>query len=73
MAFHNHLASTPHHPAYHPHRLQPEHAAFAQLLVAPQSEAAEIAHRRFPVPKIVDCDQNGSQVGWRGVRAGRQA
>lgn len=41
---------------------QPEHATFAQLLEAPQAEAKEVAHRRFPVPKIVDCDQNGSQA-----------
>jgi protein transport protein SEC23 len=42
--------------------LQPEHEAFKQLLAAPQEEAKQIARRRFPVPKIVDCDQNGSQV-----------
>jgi hypothetical protein len=42
--------------------LQPEHEAFKQLLAAPQEEARQIARRRFPVPKIVDCDQNGSQV-----------
>jgi protein transport protein SEC23 len=41
---------------------QPEHEAFKQLLAAPQEEAKQIARRRFPVPKIVDCDQNGSQV-----------
>lgn len=42
---------------------QPEHEAFKQLLAAPQDEAKSITRRRFPVPKIVDCDQNGSQVG----------
>lgn len=42
--------------------VQPEHEAFKQLLAAPQEEARQIARRRFPVPKIVDCDQNGSQV-----------
>lgn len=42
--------------------LQPEHEAFKQLLEAPRAEAQQIARRRFPVPKIVDCDQNGSQV-----------
>lgn len=41
---------------------QPEHEAFKALLEAPQAEAKAIARRRFPVPKIVDCDQNGSQV-----------
>ena len=29
---------------------------------APQSEAAAIRQRRFPVPRLVDCDQNGSQA-----------
>jgi hypothetical protein len=48
-------------------QLQEEHAAFAELLSAPQEEAKAIARRRFPVPRIVDCDQNGSQVrGWKG-------
>jgi protein transport protein SEC23 len=42
--------------------MQPEHSAFKELLAAPQEEAKTIARRRFPVPKIVDCDQNGSQV-----------
>ncbi|KAF5842832.1 COP-II coat subunit [Dunaliella salina] len=44
------------------YHLQPEHAAFAQLLEAPKMEAQEIAQRRFPTPKIVDCDYNGSQA-----------
>jgi protein transport protein SEC23 len=42
--------------------MQPEHEAFKAVLEAPQEEARSIARRRFPVPKIVDCDQNGSQV-----------
>lgn len=41
---------------------QPEHAAFKALLDAPQAEAAGILHRRFPVPRLTDCDQNGSQA-----------
>lgn len=41
---------------------QAEHAAFAELLAAPQAEAKEIAARRFPAPRLVDCDQNGSQA-----------
>lgn len=41
---------------------QAEHAAFAELLAGPQEEAKSIARRRFPVPRIVDCDQGGSQV-----------
>ncbi|CAI5968804.1 unnamed protein product [Closterium sp. NIES-64] len=41
---------------------QPEHQAFAQLLAAPQSDAAAIMAERFPTPRLVDCDQNGSQA-----------
>jgi protein transport protein SEC23 len=41
---------------------QPEHAAFAQLLAAPKADASQILGRRFPVPRLVDCDQNGSQA-----------
>jgi hypothetical protein len=37
-------------------------AAGLQVLAAPQAEAKEIVRRRFPVPKIVDCDHNGSQA-----------
>ena len=29
---------------------------------APQEEAAMIVQNRFPVPRLVDCDQNGSQA-----------
>ena len=28
----------------------------------PKEEAAAICRRRFPVPRVVDCDQNGSQA-----------
>ena len=31
-------------------------------LQAPQAESKDMARRRFPVPKIVDCDYQGSQV-----------
>ena len=41
---------------------QPEHAAFKSLLDAPQQEAAALLKRRFPVPRLTDCDQNGSQA-----------
>jgi hypothetical protein len=34
-----------------------------QVLQAPQDESAEIAKTRFPVPRVVDCDYGGSQVG----------
>lgn len=29
---------------------------------APKQEAEAILYRRFPVPRLVDCDQNGSQA-----------
>ncbi|XP_074276672.1 protein transport protein SEC23 E-like [Silene latifolia] len=41
---------------------QPEHEAFKQLLEAPQQEAQMIIHDRFPVPRLVVCDQHGSQA-----------
>ncbi|KAF5736623.1 protein transport protein SEC23-like [Tripterygium wilfordii] len=41
---------------------QPEHQAFAQLLEAPQDDAKMIIHDRFPVPRLVVCDQHGSQA-----------
>ncbi|KAF5464616.1 hypothetical protein F2P56_014682 [Juglans regia] len=41
---------------------QPEHQAFAQLLQAPRDEADAIAKERFPVPRLVICDQHGSQA-----------
>ncbi|KAH1030423.1 hypothetical protein J1N35_042597 [Gossypium stocksii] len=41
---------------------QPEHQAFAQLLQAPRDDADEIIKERFPVPRLVICDQYGSQA-----------
>ncbi|XP_010934372.2 protein transport protein SEC23 E [Elaeis guineensis] len=41
---------------------QPEHQAFAQLLQAPQDDAQMIIRDRFPVPRLVICDQHGSQA-----------
>ncbi|XP_065861492.1 protein transport protein SEC23 E-like [Euphorbia lathyris] len=41
---------------------QPEHQAFAQLLQAPQDDAQMIVRDRFPVPRLVVCDQHGSQA-----------
>ncbi|CAM8937951.1 hypothetical protein QQ045_013148 [Rhodiola kirilowii] len=41
---------------------QPEHQAFAQLLKAPQDDANSIIKERFPVPRLVVCDQYGSQA-----------
>ncbi|KAG5223933.1 transport family protein [Salix suchowensis] len=41
---------------------QPEHQAFAQLLQTPKEDAQTIIHERFPVPRLVVCDQHGSQA-----------
>ncbi|CAA7027277.1 unnamed protein product [Microthlaspi erraticum] len=41
---------------------QPEHQAFVQLLQAPQDDAQMIVHGRFPMPRLVVCDQHGSQA-----------
>ncbi|XP_077212973.1 protein transport protein SEC23 E-like [Tasmannia lanceolata] len=41
---------------------QPEHQAFAQLLQAPHDDAQMIIRDRFPVPRLVVCDQHGSQA-----------
>ncbi|KAJ9172514.1 hypothetical protein P3X46_015744 [Hevea brasiliensis] len=41
---------------------QPEHQAFAQLLQAPRDDADVIIRERFPVPRLVICDQHGSQA-----------
>lgn len=38
--------------------------AFAQLLEAPQEDAQMIIRERFPVPRLVVCDQHGSQVSY---------
>ncbi|KAI3990599.1 hypothetical protein MKX01_022899, partial [Papaver californicum] len=35
--------------------------AFAQLLQAPQEEAQCIINERYPVPRLVVCNQHGSQ------------
>lgn len=43
-------------------RTQAEHAAFAQLLQGPKADADGIIAERFPVPRLVDCDQHGSQA-----------
>lgn len=41
---------------------QPEHQAFAQLLQSPWDDANSIIRERFPVPRLVICDQHGSQA-----------
>ncbi|KAG2584498.1 protein transport protein SEC23-like isoform X1 [Panicum virgatum] len=41
---------------------QEGHEAFAQFLQAPQEEADAIIKERFPVPRLVVCDQYGSQA-----------
>ncbi|KAG7583116.1 Zinc finger Sec23/Sec24-type superfamily [Arabidopsis suecica] len=41
---------------------QPEHQAFAELLQAPQEDSQMLVRERFPVPRLVVCDQHGSQA-----------
>ncbi|XP_039016454.1 protein transport protein SEC23-like isoform X1 [Hibiscus syriacus] len=41
---------------------QPEHQAFALLLDAPRVDAQIIIQERFPVPRLVVCDQHSSQA-----------
>ncbi|XAR48819.1 hypothetical protein NMG60_11031775 [Bertholletia excelsa] len=41
---------------------QAEHQAFAQLLEAPREDAETVIGDRFPVPRLVICDQHGSQI-----------
>ncbi|KAL2965710.1 hypothetical protein AAZX31_16G075900 [Glycine max] len=41
---------------------EPEHQAFAQLLLAPHDDSDLIIKERFPVPRLVVCDQHGSQL-----------
>ncbi|CAL5347806.1 unnamed protein product [Camellia sinensis] len=40
---------------------QAEHQAFAELLRNPHDDAQMIIRERFPVPRLVICDQHGSQ------------
>ena len=46
----------------------PEHAHFSALLNAPQEDAAALCAERCPLPRLVICDQHGSQA-----RGGREA
>ncbi|KAL8486931.1 hypothetical protein ACS0TY_023574 [Phlomoides rotata] len=41
---------------------QPEHKGFSLLLQAPHDDAQLIIRDRFPVPRLVVCDQHGSQA-----------
>lgn len=41
---------------------QPEHKGFSLLLQAPFDDAQLIIRDRFPVPRLVVCDQHGSQA-----------
>ncbi|KAK4765552.1 hypothetical protein SAY86_026642 [Trapa natans] len=41
---------------------QPEYQAFGLLLLAPHEDARVIVKERFPVPRLVVCDQHGSQA-----------
>ncbi|KAK7601419.1 hypothetical protein V9T40_008860 [Parthenolecanium corni] len=40
----------------------PEYENFRQLLQAPVSDAQEILHTRFPMPRYIDTEQGGSQA-----------
>ncbi|GAB2210027.1 hypothetical protein Droror1_Dr00015277 [Drosera rotundifolia] len=40
----------------------PQHEPFAHLLQAPNDDAQHIIRERFPVPRLVVCDQHGSQA-----------
>lgn len=44
------------------YHLQPDQVVFAQLLQAPRDDAQAIITERFPVPRLVDCDQHKSQA-----------
>ncbi|OMJ09422.1 Protein transport protein SEC23 [Smittium culicis] len=41
---------------------QPEYESFKNLLEMPQVDAQDLLFDRFPVPRYVNCDQNGSQA-----------
>ena len=41
---------------------QPEHEAFRNLLAKPVADAAAAMARRCPTPRLVECDQGGSQA-----------
>ncbi|XP_021731193.1 protein transport protein SEC23-like [Chenopodium quinoa] len=41
---------------------QPEYKDFKELLEAPIQDSQMIIHDRFPVPRLVVCDQHGSQA-----------
>ncbi|XP_042065137.1 protein transport protein SEC23-like isoform X1 [Salvia splendens] len=49
---------------------QPENQGFAMLLQAPQEDSQLIIRDRFPVPRLVVCDQHGSQV-WKMFATGK--
>ena len=42
---------------------QPEYENFKQLLNAPVDDAQEILQTRFPMPRYIDTEHEGSQVG----------
>lgn len=42
----------------------PSHENFRQLLQAPADDAQEILQNRFPVPRYVQTEKGGSQVGY---------
>merc|ERR1712238_608049 len=47
---------------------QEEHAAFRDLLEAPQADAQMILEHRFPVPRYIVCDPHKSEGGLGGAQ-----
>lgn len=43
----------------------PEYENFKHLLQAPVDDAQELLHTRFPMPRYIDTEHGGSQVGAR--------
>ena len=41
----------------------PEYDNFKHLLQAPVDDAQELLHNRFPMPRYIDTEHGGSQVG----------
>lgn len=47
---------------------RPEYSNFKQLLQAPVDDAQEILKTRFPMPRYIDTEQGGSQVGSKSCK-----
>ena len=59
LVFHGQTVAAWRNEGYHK---QEGHENFAQLLEAPRLDAEEICASRMPVPRLIMCDQNGSQA-----------